>query len=280
MELFGKRLRDYFEGWSLFVTFQFFKFRDMINPSSRLPKIIEMDIHDFTMRLDTSLFFDWYISKFAYFYEANEIIWVQNQLSPGDVFLDIGSNVGLYSLFASRAVGPTGTVLAVDADAGIMDRLHYNLQVNGVSNVRVLNIGVSDKHETAPFVVPKGPMRAASSLRQDVKGDRVMVECYPLLDVLKSEGITKVRGAKLDIEGMEYRVLSQFLHDAPQELWPDWIITEYFPRQVKASGANILQLLEHYGYKMLERHALNCIFSRASTDATPLSATVDQGEAS
>jgi FkbM family methyltransferase len=278
MEIFGKRARDYFEGWSLFVTFQFFKFRDMINPSSRLPKIIETDVHDFTMKLDTSLFFDWYISKFAYFYEANEIVWVQDQLSPGDVFLDIGSNIGLYSLFASRAVGPTGSVLAIDADTGIMDRLHYNLQVNGVTNVRVLNIGVSNKHQIAPFVIPKGPMRAASSLLQDMKGDQVMVECYPLLDILKSEGINRVRGAKLDIEGMEYRVLSQFLYDAPQELWPDWIITEYFPRRVKASGGNILKLLEQYGYKMYKRHALNSIFSRVVTDATSLPATEAQVE--
>lgn len=160
-----------------------------------------------------------------------------------------------------------------------MERLNYNLQVNGVTNVRVLNIGVADKRATAPFVIPKGPMRAASSLLQDVKGDRVMVECYPLLDILKNEAVTKVRGAKLDIEGMEHRVLAQFLHDAPQELWPDWIITEYFPRKVKASGGDILKLLEQYGYKMLKRHALNCIFSRAGIDATPLSATLDQGEA-
>lgn len=278
MEFFGKRLRDYFESWSIVATYQFFKFRDMINPSSRLSKIIEIDVHGFTMKLDMSQFLDWYLSKFAYFFEANEIIWVQNQLGSGNVFLDIGSNVGLYSLFASRAVGPTGTILAIEADAGIIDRLHYNLQVNGFTKVRVLNIGVSDKHETAPFVIAKGPLRSTSSLLQDVKGDRVMVECYPLLDVLNSEAITKVRGAKIDIEGMEYRVLSQFLQDAPQELWPDWIITEHFPRRVKASGGNVLKLLEQYGYKMLKRHRFNFIFSRVDTGATSLPATEAQAE--
>jgi FkbM family methyltransferase len=278
MELFGKRLRDYVEGWSLFFTFQYFKLRDLVYPASRLPKIIETDVHDFTMKLDTSLFFDWYISKFAYFYEANEIVWVQNELDPGDVFLDIGCNIGLYSLFAARAVSPTGTVLAIDADAGIMDRLHHNLQVNGFPNVRVLNIGISDTNEPAAFMIPVGPMRAAASLIDDVKGDPVMVQCHPLLDVLKNEGITQVRGVKLDIEGMEYRVLSQFLHDAPQELWPDWIITEYFPRRDKASGGNVLKMLEKFGYILHKRHALNCIFSRTEINDLPLPGTETKGK--
>lgn len=263
MEFAGKRTRDYFEAWSLFTMFQFFKMRDRLGLGQRVPRIVDRDVHGFTMRLDTSLFFDWYVSKFAHFYEANELVWVQEHLDAGDVFLDIGSNVGLYSLFASRAVGATGKVVAVDADAGIQERLIHNLTTNNATNVLPLQVGVSDTRETAMFSVPLGPMRAASSLIIDGGGQLIPVECYPLLDILDGENIRRIKGMKLDIEGMEFRVLRRFLLDAPHELRPEWLITEYFPGRVKASGGDVLRLLTEFGYSMVKRHALNCIFSSA-----------------
>jgi FkbM family methyltransferase len=259
-----KRWRRFvFQYVTLNGLYQYFAIRDKFSPD-RPPNIVDMDVHGFKMRLDTSLFFDYYISKYAYFYDPDETIWVQEHLDPGDVFLDIGSNVGLYSLFASKAVGSSGTVLAIDADPGIIDRLQYNMDANGADNVRILNLGVSDRRETAQFVICKGPMRAASSMLGEARGDRIAIECYPLADVLHEQGITKVRGAKLDIEGMEYRVLNGFLATAEESLWPEWIIVEYFPgkEKEKEAGGNVLQLLEEHGYKKHARHLLNCIFTK------------------
>src|SRR5262245_14168879 len=55
---------------------------------------------------------------------------IKVHLSPGDVFLDIGANMGYYSLIAAEAVGVDGLVIAVEPSLLNLSRLLSNLQLN------------------------------------------------------------------------------------------------------------------------------------------------------
>jgi len=55
---------------------------------------------------------------------------VRQALKPGDVFLDVGANVGYYTLLASRLVGDTGRVIAVDASPSVYEILSRNVSRN------------------------------------------------------------------------------------------------------------------------------------------------------
>ncbi|MGC4085037.1 MAG: FkbM family methyltransferase [Vicinamibacterales bacterium] len=65
-------------------------------------------------------------------------------LKPGDVVVDVGANVGLYSVVCATCVGDTGTVIALEPSPRIANFLRGNVAVNRLSNVRVLNVAVGD----------------------------------------------------------------------------------------------------------------------------------------
>src|SRR5919109_5225137 len=53
--------------------------------------------------------------------------WIRGALGPGDTFVDIGANFGYFTLLAARAVGPEGSVVAVEASRASVRRLEENL---------------------------------------------------------------------------------------------------------------------------------------------------------
>ena len=82
-------------------------------------------------------------------YDRAEIAFIRRRLRPGDVLLDIGSNIGVYTLVAASLVGATGRVLAVEADPTCYGRLSQNVWRSTGSRTfwRAMS-GVSDKTET------------------------------------------------------------------------------------------------------------------------------------
>jgi FkbM family methyltransferase len=73
-------------------------------------------------------------------------------LSPGDVFYDLGANVGFFTLLAARLVGRTGTVIAFEPDPRNAEALRSN-SLNGLANVGVIELGVSDQVCTRRFAI-------------------------------------------------------------------------------------------------------------------------------
>jgi precorrin-6B methylase 2 len=86
------------------------------------------------------------IQQYIYYFgvwEPRITGWVSRHLAPGDTFIDVGANIGYYSLLASPLVGKTGTVVAIEASPRTFDDLLFNLELNNVSNVRPVNVAVS-----------------------------------------------------------------------------------------------------------------------------------------
>lgn len=67
------------------------------------------------------------------------------RLKPGDVFVDVGANIGYFSLLASKLVGPGGRVVAIEASPEVFDLLRRNLELNKAHNVRAVNVAISDR---------------------------------------------------------------------------------------------------------------------------------------
>ena len=78
-------------------------------------------------------------------YETREIDLLCSFVKPGDCVLDVGANIGLYSLALSRAVGPSGRVIAVEPDPDNLALLRRNLQANGCTNVTVVEEALGDE---------------------------------------------------------------------------------------------------------------------------------------
>src|SRR5689334_3802567 len=88
------------------------------------------------MRLDPGNFID----LFAYYWkcwEPNETWAIRRLLGPGDLFVDIGANIGYFSVLAARSVGAEGRVIAIEPAPPTVAKLRDNLDLNGLSNVEV-----------------------------------------------------------------------------------------------------------------------------------------------
>jgi len=183
------------------------------------------------------------------FYEPGEREYVRTHLRPGDCFVDLGAHVGLYTLLAARAVGPAGGVVAVEADPRTHARLVENVGLNDVANVKTFQCGVSDRAEIGRLSVDAGANRGASSFLV-AKDEEVEVECLPLTAILEKAGVSHVHGMKLDIEGLEFRVLRRFFEDGVDSLYPDFVLIEQKDWWVERAGGNAVELLEQHGYRM------------------------------
>lgn len=151
-------------------------------------------------------------------------------LRPGDTFVDLGANVGVFSLYAAKAVGPEGCVLAIEPAPAMLERLRFNVSANGFRNVRVAPVAVGEaRGEAALHTLPDA--HGSSSLHE-MPGStpQTTVPVEPLLALLSAHGIGRIDAMKADIEGYEDRALIPFFAEAPRSLWPRRIFMETLGR--------------------------------------------------
>ena len=183
-------------------------------------------------------------------------------LRHGDTFVDIGSNVGAYALWAATLTGPAGRVLAVEADDRNAAILASNIAINGFEDrVTALCCGIADKPQILQFYRnTSGNCGAHSFLMRGEPARKV--ECLPLLDVLGIAAISRIRVLKLDIEGFELRALEPFFRSAPSQSWPDYLLIEIEGGPATTEQKTRLRtLLADRGYAVLREKA-NALYKR------------------
>jgi FkbM family methyltransferase len=150
-------------------------------------------------------------------------------LSEGDVFVDVGANLGYYSLLASKIVGRTGAVIAIEASPRIFARLQRNLDRNQSANIRVVNVAVSG--EAGRAIVYAGPAQnsgATSILKEWRNGEaEAIVTALPLDQILTESERRRIALIKVDVEGAEAPILSRFISSLECYSPKTAIITEY-----------------------------------------------------
>ncbi len=130
-----------------------------------------------------------------------EAAFLRRCLRPGDVVIDVGANVGLTTLAASRAVGDSGKVIAVEPHPRIFSYLQGNVALNEVRNVSTHNVALGSQEGTLHL----------SDMRADdqnfiASGGRGIEIPVRRLDDLPIEG-PRVAMLKIDVEGYEKLVL-------------------------------------------------------------------------
>lgn len=171
-------------------------------------------------------------------------------LRPGDVFVDVGANIGYFSVIAAALLGPSGRVFAFEPEAGNFALLEQNLALNGCRhNVTAV---------PAALACDAGAGRLFMS--EDNAGDHQLFassgerrqQAVSLLngsDYLRGR-LTRLDLLKVDVQGAEYAVMSgllPLLHELPR---PPRIIIELTPyslRQAGSSGRALVELLATLG---------------------------------
>jgi FkbM family methyltransferase len=161
-------------------------------------------------------------------------------------FLDIGANVGLYSLFVASAPGGEADIIAIEPEPTSCARLRFHAAANPWVSIRIQPVALGDSHGAVALEINRDN-RGGTRTRPATSADRVVVPCMSLLEFLSGERTERVDAMKIDIEGNEAAVLSPFFRDAPQSLWPRMIIIE-------ADGkSRALAELKLHGYRIVAR---------------------------
>jgi FkbM family methyltransferase len=178
------------------------------------------------MRLNPDEFVDSCLLLYPQLYDRREVGFLKRELKGGDVFIDVGANIGFYSLLASPLVGSDGQVVAIEADPEMFQILNENIELNDYKNVEPLNLGVSDRCETLRLGINRNGNRGSSSFLADDQPQGVYVPCVPLSQIVRERHIERIAAAKVDIEGFGVRALRSFFQDVPEVVYPRFMIIE------------------------------------------------------
>lgn len=186
-------------------------------------------------------------------YEPNEFAFLDSFLERGMVFVDVGANEGLYTLFAASKVGDSGRVVALEPSEREYKRLLKNLALNGLRNVRPLRLAAASFNGTARLRVAGYRHEGHNTLGEmayEVEcSHEEEVETRLLDDILADEGIERVGAVKIDVEGAEEAVLGGMAKTIARDR--PLLILEVFNRALRAQGSNaekITELLRSRGY--------------------------------
>jgi len=159
--------------------------------------------------LDRDDYFYW-MMVWGYYGQELRLI-VERTLGPGDVFVDVGANVGFFSMIAAARVGASGRVLAIDADPRALAQLERNVRLNGRETITILPVAASDRAGTLRFTIAEqlGWSTAVADFPHRPAIDTVTVPARPLDEIVAEElpGGRAVRLVKIDVEGHEASVL-------------------------------------------------------------------------
>jgi FkbM family methyltransferase len=204
------------------------------------------------------LHFDSELARLIYVddFERTEREFLKAYLRPGDIFVDVGANIGLFSLIAAPLVGPSGKVFAFEPTGTTYKRLLNNVRLNAFNNISSFRLALSDHNGHQSFFVSKDGFDAWNSFAQPVAGhsfEHEEVECETW-DRFASEHnlLGNVTIMKLDVEGWETHVLAGAKDALNREDAP-LLQVEFTDAVAAASGTSCRQLyrvLEDLGYRM------------------------------
>jgi FkbM family methyltransferase len=143
----------------------------------------------------------------TWFLEEKMVRGVLSGLRAGDTFLDAGSNLGLFSMFAAKAVGPEGTVVAFEPETVAYGRVSENIRINGFQNVQLFKMALSDERTKKKLILgdPESVMQSAHLGEGD--GPSEIVESTEYDRLAQEKSLQTPRVVKMDIEGHEFAAL-------------------------------------------------------------------------
>lgn len=204
--------------------------------------------HGFAMNLDLGEFVDRTIFCTGE-WEPRETALIAGLIRPGDALVDVGANIGYFTLLASRLVGATGRVIAVEANPRTFALLEANVRLNGCANVDLRHVAAGEAPGFASMVEREVGNAggdqvdfAAANASASIKVERI--------DELVGE--QPVRLIKLDIEGAEGKALRGATGLLERADAPD-LVFEFTPKFLEGMGdgpRELIGLLERLGYRL------------------------------
>lgn len=186
-------------------------------------------------------------------WEPQETEFIQKYIKKGWIVIDIGANIGYYTLLFSKLVGEKGKVYAFEPDPENFIILRRNISENKLKNVFLIKKAVANTDRKIKLFLDeenKGDHKIYNSFdsRQSININSVK------LDSLLGKSTKKVNFIKMDIQGAEYLALlgMQKLLNNQKDIS---IISEYWPMGLHKAGGkpeNYINLLKKNAFRLFQ----------------------------
>lgn len=146
----------------------------------------------------------------------DEATWlaIRQHLSKGATFVDVGAHEGYCSLNGARVVGPTGRVIAIEANPEMVLTLQDNVRASGANVVAVEAVACTETERTTLdlFVAAQSNTGSSSLSKTNASLGGAVRATYKVLGrtldaIIKEAGVSRVDVVKIDVEGSEFSVL-------------------------------------------------------------------------
>ena len=136
------------------------------------------------------------------------------RLAPGAVVLDVGANVGAWTIPLARQIGTAGTVCAFEPVPANLRRLEQSIALNAILNVQVSSIALGDGSRSVDMWLKSEQTGADSGTAAvvPVGTGHLTVSMCTLDEWTASAGLQRLDFIKLDVEGAEFLVLAGATH--------------------------------------------------------------------
>lgn len=151
-------------------------------------------------------------------YNATELRWLRNALHPGDSFVDVGANMGFFSLFAATR---GAQIVAIEANPVLQARFATNCALNDLPVTLIR--GAVGARDCKVRMAPRDNDLGSGTIEGSVDGRIAM---RPLLSWLNEAKVACIDCLKIDMEGYEDRALIPFFKYAPAHLRPRFLMME------------------------------------------------------
>ena len=204
------------------------------------------------MQLDPGNFIDRFI-LFWNCWEPDESLIIKKLLDRGDTFVDVGANIGYFSLLGQRCVGDTGHVIAIEPVPDTIARFHRNLALNpSVCNIQLEKIAVSDSPGTVRIYQPHAGNIGANTMRSSESTSADSMKYWDL-DADSIDNVTSsydaIRLVKIDLEGAEMLAIEgmekTLASKSPAVLVE---VTDKFLREIKGDAESLFEFFIAKGY--------------------------------
>jgi len=165
-------------------------------------------------------------------------------LREGDVFVDVGANIGYFSIVAGSVVGASGRVFAFEPDPQNCALLQRNVHLNTMEDrVEVSAAGLSDRQSRAQLFLSEDNYGDHQLYPDDEGRGCVSVSLYNGSDYL-AQRTDKLRLLKIDTQGSEAQVITGLLPFLQKLREPAQILIELTPFSLKTAGSSGRELIE------------------------------------
>ena len=187
-------------------------------------------------------------------FEKDERDFIKSRCKDNSVFIDIGSNIGLYSFSVGSVYKEfkNTKIFSIEPHPSLFQRLKYNSLQNKDIPINPREIALMDKSGEFKLDTPdenlgQGKISKTGSQKVIAKN---------LIDFIKDEKIENISAMKIDVEGNEESVIIPFIENANKKLLPLIIIIENNKNSWKT---DLIKLLEEKGYLIKKKTRMNYI---------------------